>query len=147
MRRGKPKNPHLSKANPPRPVDPADVRKTNPPRRYGVKNPMARGWTQRVFALYGRHCLACPKHVHTRAVQAHHLVPAQRIRNDARKTRAERAELEFDARNGFPICQRCHEQHETGTRRIPMSRIPALALEWAIDHGYEHVLTPPVYSS
>lgn len=136
------------KACPPRPVDARAVEKDNPPRRNGAKNPMARGWTQRVFALYGRHCLACPKHTHSRAVQAHHIVPAQRIRNDFRKTREERDALEFDARNGFPICQRCHELHEfpgPDAKRIPFSRLPALAVEWAADHDYSYVLRPPVY--
>jgi hypothetical protein len=146
--RVKPKQrPYLSKACPPRPVDTTKVRNANPPPR-ASRNPMARGWTARVFTLYGRYCLACPKGKLTRAVQAHHLVPRQRIDTDMRKTREERDALEYDARNGFPICQRCHELHEfpgPDAKRIPFSRIPAAAVEWARDHGYDHVLQPPVY--
>lgn len=141
------KRPYMGKANPPRPVDQAKVKKGNPPRR-SAKNPAARGWTQRVFALYGRYCLACPKGKLSRAVQAHHLVPRQRIAKDFRKTREERDALEYDARNGFPICKTCHEHHEfpgADAKRIPRSRIPALALEWAAEHGYAHVLEAPVY--
>lgn len=141
------KRPFMGKANPRRPIDVAKIAAHNPPRR-SSHNPCARGWTQRVFALYGRYCLACPKGKLTRAVQAHHLVPRQRIANDFRKTQEERDALEYDARNGFPICQRCHELHEfpgPDAKRIPFSRIPALAVEWAIEHGYDYVLKPPVY--
>lgn len=143
-RKSGPKRPFMGKANPPRPVDEAKAK----PRSRARRNPNAAGWTQRVFHLYGRHCLACPKGRLTRAVQAHHLVPRQRIANDARKPQAEREALEYDARNGFPICQRCHELHEfpgPDAKRIPFSRIPAAAVEWAIEHGYSYVLKPPVY--
>lgn len=145
MRKPARRRPFMGKANPPRPVDETKVKRNNPRRR---RNANASGWTLRVFHLYGRYCLACPKGKLTRAVQAHHLVPRQRIMADARKTEEERLALEYDARNGFPICKRCHELHEypgPDAKRIPFSRIPALAVQWAAEHDYSYVLQPPVY--
>lgn len=147
-RKPKVKRPYLGKACPPRPIDERAVKKRNPAARPNKRNPNAAGWTRRVFALYGHYCLACPKKKLTRAVQAHHIVPRQRIAADIRKTREERDALEYDARNGFPICVRCHELHEfpgPKAKRIPYSRIPALAVEWAHDHDYDYVLRAPVY--
>lgn len=148
MRRGKPlKRTGFQR----KPINVRKVVRNNPPRRngkIGSHNPMSRGWTQRVFALYGRHCLACPKGTLTRAVQAHHVVPRQRIQADARKTKEERDALEYDARNGFPICLRCHELHEypgVSGRRIRLSRIPELAREWAREHGYDYIFDSDIY--
>jgi cytochrome c553 len=110
-------------------------------RREARDFPGATGWTGRVFCLYGRSCVVCGEE----AVQGHHAVPRQRILADTRKTRDERRELAYDARNGVPICGRCHERHEIGAERIPRKRLPAGVIEWARERGFAHVLKAPVY--
>jgi hypothetical protein len=125
-----------------KPLQRAPWSKTNPKRRKEAKRyPGAIGWTQRVLALYGRLCVVCGDP----AVQGHHAVPRQRIIRDSRKSDEERSFLAYDARQGVPVCKRCHERHETATERIPRSTLPAGVVEWAREHGYSHVLKPPVY--
>lgn len=104
--------------------------------------PGANGWTQRVFALYGHRCVVCGGE----ATQGHHAVPRQRIVTDTRKSRDERAVLEYDARNGVPVCWGCHEAHENASSRIPRRLLPVGVVAWAREHGYGHVLKPPVYT-
>lgn len=108
-------------------------RKNNPTRRAHDRNPNATGWTQRVFALYGRRCLVCNLR---RASQAHHVVPAQRIRKADHLDQEERDALEFDARNGLPICEPCHQGHELASARIPYSRLKSQHLAWAMAWGF-----------
>ncbi len=113
-------------------------KKQNPQRRgkQGKRNPYSRGWTQRVFTLYGRRCLV--KDCGKKAVQAHHIVPRQMIADKF----GEEHPLCYDQRNGFPICKRCHEQHELGVKRIRFRDLPELALEWAEDHGFGWYIEP-----
>lgn len=96
-------------------------------RREEREAPGARGWTQRVFTLYGGRCAVCGD----RAVQAHHVVPKRTI-----LARAD-PELAYDARNGCPVCLRCHERHETATRRIPRAKLPLGCIMWAEAFGFD----------
>jgi hypothetical protein len=94
--------------------------------------PGATGWTQRVFALYGRRCIVCG----ARAVQGHHVVPRQAILTARHLSEDERRQLAYDARQGVPVCARCHERHETAAERIPFDRLPGTVVEWAVEHGF-----------
>lgn len=110
-------------------------RRRNPKPR---KNPMATGFIARVFALYGRKCLVCRKR---RACQAHHVVPRQRIANAPHLSQEERDALEYDARNGLPICVACHAAHELASghkdvQRIPYSCLKPQHLAWALGWGF-----------
>lgn len=111
------------------------------------KRPVAAGsWFWRVVALYGAECVVCstPERP-VRAVQGHHAVPRQRIMADTRKPLDERRILEFDARNGVPVCAACHGAHELGATRIRRAQLPEGVRQWAREHGYGHVLKGPVY--
>lgn len=118
MRRGKP----LKRS---KPLNKRAIKSNNPTRRRG-KLPGATGWTQRVFALYGRTCVVCGQ----RATQGHHAVAKQTIlaRGDL--------DLAYDARNGVPICELCHGRHEKAFKRIPRARLPHGVLDWAYDNGF-----------
>lgn len=115
---------------------PRSVALRNPPPRRS-ELPGARGWTQRVFTLYGRACVVCGD----RATEAHHVVPRQVILATQHLTRVERELLAYDARNGAPVCgfgspNGCHANHEAAARRIPFDRLPEGAVEWAVEHGF-----------
>lgn len=101
-------------------------------RREDKRLPGATGWTQRVFMLHGRTCIVCG----ARAAQGHHVVPRQAILTARHISTEERRELAYDARNGVPVCVRCHERHETATVRIPFDRLPTSVVEWAVEHGF-----------
>jgi hypothetical protein len=106
------------------------------PIRRARRNPLARGWTQRVFALYGRYCLRCStKQKPVRAVQAHHAIPRQAIEDAPHLTPEERLALEYDARNGVPLCLRCHD--DSPSSRLRRSQLPRDVIEWAREHGFE----------
>lgn len=129
----------------PKPLNVKRILKQNPPRRFPRKgrkyNPNSVGFTQRVFALYGHYCLACPRKTARKAKQAHHVVPRQRITKAVHLTQEERDALEYDARNGLPICLECHGDHEQpGVKddaRIPRARLKPEHIAWAIEHGFE----------
>lgn len=104
----------------------------NPRKR---RNPRANGWTKRVFFLYGHKC-----HCGKRATQGHHVVPRQRIMADTRIDIEEREALEYDARNGLPVCTDCHMNHESGATRIPYGALRPQNLAWAIGWGYAYVV-------
>jgi cytochrome c1 len=114
------------------------VERTNPPKRYGRegKIPGSRGWTQRVFTLYGRECLACPPEDRRPAVQGHHVVPLQRILKADHLTADEIDALAYDARNGMPVCFECHGDHESYARRISRDQLSPEHFEWADEHGF-----------
>lgn len=100
-------------------------RATNPPVRF--HEPALRGFTQRVFTLYGRKCVVCRR----RAAQAHHVIPKRTL-----KARQEPAETLGDARNGVPVCVRCHERHEGATRRICRDELPLGVIAWAYANNF-----------
>jgi hypothetical protein len=102
--------------------------------------PGRKGWTKRVFTLYGRWCLACPPKNQERAVQAHHVIPLSTILDASHLSEKERAERAYDARNGMPVCKRCHERHETATKRIPLGKLLPQHLEWADDNGFTYYI-------
>jgi hypothetical protein len=115
---------------------PRTVALNNPPPRRS-ELPGARGWTQRVFTLYGRVCVVCGD----RATEAHHVVPRHVVLSARHLSLAEREALAYDARNGAPVCglgtrHSCHANHEAASHRIPFDRLPAGAVEWAIEHGF-----------
>ncbi len=101
-----------------------------PPRRSEL--PGARGWTQRVFTLHGRVCVVCG----AKAVQAHHVTGKAVILAARHLSAADREVLAYDARNGCPVCVQCHMDHEAAAHRIPFDRLPAGAVEWALEHGF-----------
>jgi hypothetical protein len=112
------------------------VMDANPkPRRARSKadrRPGARGFTQRVFCLYGRRCVRCKR----AAVQAHHAVPRRTI--EARGDDFAE-EFAYDARNGVPLCVGCHWDHEYGARdehRLPRACLPLGVIEWAVEQGF-----------
>lgn len=109
-------------------LDAKALLRNNPRRREG-EWPGERGWTQRVFSLYGRACVVCRG---AAAAQAHHAVPKRTIiaRGGAIDL------LVFDARNGVPVCHRCHEAHENGSRRIPYVCLPGGVVAWAHENGW-----------
>lgn len=110
-------------------------------RAQSKKWPGATGWTQRVFALYGRVCLACPRKDPKPATQAHHVIPKQVIVNARHLSPEERAQLAYDARNGLPICEQCHMDHEYAPDwRIPRVRLLPDHFEWAADHGFRYFI-------
>lgn len=120
-----------------KPLRRSSWQRRNPRKR---KNPRANGWTKRVFFLYGQKCY-CGK----RATQAHHVVPRQRIMADVRLTQEEREALEYDARNGLPICDGCHAAHELAaghkeSRRIPHGALRPQNLAWALAWGFAYVV-------
>lgn len=112
----------------------AAVKASAPLRRRAEKTrPGANGFTQRVFVLYGRHCLACPGKRRARAVHAHHVIPKRTI--EARGDDFARDHA-YDAKNGLPVCFRCHEKHENAVVRIPRARLRPEHFEWALEHGF-----------
>jgi hypothetical protein len=98
--------------------------------------PGLRGFTQRVFALYGDRCVVC----HGKAVQAHHVVPLRTL-----FARGEDYALEAggDARNGAPICVACHESHENASRRIRRSELPVGVIRWAQQEDFGWYIDRP----
>ena len=94
--------------------------------------PGERGWTQRVFALYGRRCVVCGR----KAVHAHHAVGKAVILAAWRLSVPEREALAYDERAGVPCCFDCHMNHEAASRRIPFDRLPPAVVAWAIEHGF-----------
>jgi hypothetical protein len=159
MRRGKPLGPGKKsaargstfKAKPrkqrdttPDKLDVEAILRDNPRQRHGRREsraPGAAGWTSRVFALHGRICLVCGN---KRAVHAHHIVPARTI--EARE--GVYSPLIYDQRNGMPVCYDCHMAHErpaANRGRIPFDRIPRLAVQWAVAHGFDWYLSERVY--
>lgn len=115
----------------------AQVKKRNPPpRREDRRFPGARGWTRRVFTLYGYRCVVCGDP----AKHGHHAVPRQKIIRADHLSDEERTELAYDARNGVPVCEGCHDLHERAHRRIPRACLPAGVVEWAIDYGFLSVI-------
>lgn len=118
------RTPGFTTSNPQR----GGFRATNPQFRRG-RVPGLRGFTQRVFTLYGRRCVVC----RGRAVQAHHCVP---LRTLFARSEAEGQALGADARNGVPVCAVCHERHENASRRIRRGELPAGVVEWALANGF-----------
>lgn len=108
-----------------------DWRARNPPPRK-TSLPGARGWTQRVFTLYGNRCVVCGE----RAVQGHHAVERSVILSARHLTQTEREALAYDARNGVPVCLRDHERHTNAVARIPFACLPPAVVEWALAHGF-----------
>lgn len=94
--------------------------------------PGQRGWTRRVFALYGDRCVACGD----RAVHAHHAVGRAVILAARHLTEDERRHLAYAPENGAPVCLFCHHAHETAAKRIPYHRLPAGVIVWAREHGF-----------
>lgn len=45
--------------------------------------------------------------------------------------------LLWDPRNGIPVCERCHSAHTGAKKRIPLSVIPAPALDFAAEIGLD----------
>lgn len=103
-------------------------RQTNPKRRRDRVAGL-RGFTQRVKSLHGGKCLVCGH----RAVQAHHIVPLRTLFAQGEDVAQE---LGGDQRNGMPVCKTCHERHEQAFKRIPRSKLPAIAIEWAEAYGF-----------
>jgi hypothetical protein len=78
---------------------------------------------------------------------AHHVLPAQRLRRyvRARKLPAEEAatlrrSLLNDVRNGVSLCRRCHDRHESAHRRVPRELLPGRVEQFAVELGLAHVL-------
>ncbi len=113
------------------------------PRRYFERQGNTKNdWKARVLELYGFDCLSCGKP----AQHGHHIVARSVIMAAAHLEFWERAPLEYDATNGFPICVRCHEKHEHGVERLYFEMLPAPAVEWAVAHGFSRrVFNPTIY--
>jgi len=94
--------------------------------------PGERGWTQRVFELHGDRCVVCGR----KAVHAHHVTGKDVILRATHLSVPEREALAFDERQGCPVCFQCHMDHEAAAHRIPFDRLPAGAVEWALEHGF-----------
>ncbi len=106
--------------------------------------PGARGWTRRVFALYGDRCVICGK----KAVHAHHAVAKQVVLAEWHLTPQQRAALAYDERQGVPCCFFHHMAHEGGSERIPFGKLPPQVVAWAIEHGFRsRVMDRRIYPS
>lgn len=66
--------------------------------------------------------------------QAHHVVTKQQLRH------AGRLDLLWDPRNGATVCETAHRRHTRGIQRIPLSRLPARCVAFALEHGFADVL-------
>lgn len=112
-------------------VDPAkrqNWRAANPQFRRS-RVPGLRGFTQRVFTLYGNRCVVCGG----RAVQAHHAIA---LRTLFARSEADGKALGADARNGVPVCALDHARHENASRRIRRSELPLGVIAWAEEHDF-----------
>jgi hypothetical protein len=114
-------------ANPPRRDDPAQVQAffdavltvPAPPDATGARRVRAR-------------CAVCGK----RAVDPHHVLAKQHLRRYEKKMGVPVGSLVWDPDNGLPLCRGCHDNHETGHRRIPrdVAMTPKVCMfAWAID--------------
>lgn len=102
------------------------------PRKPSKRLPGAKGWTGRVFALYGDRCVVCGG----KATEAHHATPKHIVLAAMHLPRDVRVTLATDARQGVPICAFHHAQHEVAAERIPFEALPPGVIEWATFHGF-----------
>ena len=85
-------------------------------------------------------CVQCGSRIN---IEGHHVVAKQEVKRVARSARWEFDQTQdalWDARNGMPLCSKCHQQHETAFKRVPRHLVPATALEFARELGVEHVI-------
>lgn len=67
-------------------------------------------------------------------LEAHHVITQQQLRH------AGRHELLWSPRNGMTVCELAHTRHTKAVLRIPLSALPARALEFARDYGFGHLI-------
>ena len=85
-------------------------------------DPAQRAWKQPRYGQCENCGLADPWPLH-----GHHVI--------ARQVLARHGLPQWNAANRMNLCSRCHFEHEYGmeNRRIPISRVPVRAVEWAVE--------------
>lgn len=122
--------------------------KRKPPNpRWPYDGQLAHEWFLAVTRPHGKKapCAACGN---KRVCEGHHVIAKQTIKDYAlgkRLTNAECQALLWSSDNGIPVCRRCHEAHENGSKRIPRDKLPMRCFLFAEKLGLRHRLEPPVY--
>lgn len=91
--------------------------RSRPRRKPSIERVLARDFRAAVFAKGSCLCGASP-------TDPHHVVYQQHLRGEHPL---------WDPRDGVPLCRPCHEAHHNGSRRVPCSRLPDEALEFAFE--------------
>lgn len=74
-------------------------------------------------------------------LDAHHVIPRERLKKVCSARRLPVTEVLWDRRNRAWVCQQpCHANHTSAHRRIPRSRLPASAIEFAKEYGLLYVI-------
>lgn len=74
------------------------------------------------------------------ALDPHHVIPKQRLKQRHGLSPAQRRELAWDARNGVPVCRRHHELLTNRVMRLPHEVVPGEVFAFAHDYGLDHLL-------
>lgn len=100
-----------------------------------AKQLLARAWWLKVAK--NKSCVVCGSR---KRVQAHHVVPAQKIKQVASARLLEPLSLLYDVRNGVALCGLCHDNHTTAKERVPRSKLPVAALAFASELALLYVI-------
>jgi hypothetical protein len=94
----------------------------------------ARAWREAARAGI---CVMCGSR---QGLHGHHVIRQQLLRGLARRRELDYEELRWDRRNLLVVCERDHADHHGALKRIPRSKLPAAAIEFARKHGLEAVI-------
>lgn len=92
--------------------------RSRPKRKPSIERVLARDFRAAVLAKGPCICGARP-------IDPHHVCYQQHLRAGGHPL--------WDPRDGMPLCRSCHDSHHNGSRRIPCSRLPDEALEFAFE--------------
>lgn len=73
-------------------------------------------------------------------LDAHHIIPKQRLKRLPYLTDEQKMELVWDSRNGVPLCRAHHFTVTVGVHRFIPADIPDETKEFAYDHDIEWAL-------
>lgn len=85
-------------------------------------------------------CVVCGSRIN---IEGHHVIAKQEIKRIARSGRWEfdrEQDALWDVRNGIPLCDVCHQRHETAFKRVPRNVLPSAALDFAGEMGVDHLI-------
>lgn len=85
-------------------------------------------------------CVVCGSRTN---IEGHHVIAKQEIKRVARSGRWEfdrEQDALWDVRNGIPLCDRCHQRHETAFKRVPRHLIPPAAVAFADELGVGYLI-------
>jgi hypothetical protein len=82
-------------------------------------------------------------------LDAHHVIPKQRLKQRPGLSKQERMELVWDARNGVPACRKHHGLLTTHARKLTPEQVPVQTICFAVDRdligALERELSAPLF--